>query len=264
MTTKTKKILLICALTLFAAALLFFGYKKGVELYNTKNAEELFAAGDYAGAREWYEKNGSADDIARCDYELDREAYEAAEAQLAAGEYDAARLAFEALGDFEDAADRVLECSFLKARALTDAGSYTDALDVLSALPEDYAGAEELTEEARERLYQQALAETYECRMDEAIMLWNSLGSYKDSDALLKRCMSRIVSMATGTEERVNYAPYAGKEVGDGILYWHRLGLIYVPKECNADTRCIRADMTAHWQTPTIRIIFTPEPPRTR
>ena len=53
MTTKTKKILLICALTLFAAALLFFGYKKGVELYNTKNAEELFAAGDYAGAREW-------------------------------------------------------------------------------------------------------------------------------------------------------------------------------------------------------------------
>ena len=106
MTTKTKKILLICALTLFAAALLFFGYKKGVELYNAKNADELFAAGDYAGAREWYEKNGSAEDIARCDYELDREAYEAAAAQLAAGEYDAARLAFEALGDFEDAADR--------------------------------------------------------------------------------------------------------------------------------------------------------------
>ncbi|MEI3085760.1 MAG: hypothetical protein V8S87_07020 [Oscillospiraceae bacterium] len=43
-------------------------------------------------------KNGSAEDIARCDYELDREAYEAAAAQLAAGEYDAARLAFEALG----------------------------------------------------------------------------------------------------------------------------------------------------------------------
>ena len=100
MTTKTKKILLICALTLSAAVLLFFGCKKGVELYNAKNADELFAAGDYAGAREWYEKNGSAEDIARCDYELDREAYEAAAAQLAAGEYDAARLAFEALGDF--------------------------------------------------------------------------------------------------------------------------------------------------------------------
>ncbi|MEI3085761.1 MAG: hypothetical protein V8S87_07025 [Oscillospiraceae bacterium] len=55
MTTKTKKILLICALTLSAAVLLFFGYKKGVELYNA-NADELFAAGDYAGAREWYEK----------------------------------------------------------------------------------------------------------------------------------------------------------------------------------------------------------------
>ena len=74
MTTKTKKILLICALTLSAAVLLFFGCKKGVELYNAKNADELFAAGDYAGAREWYEKNGSAEDIARCDYELDREA----------------------------------------------------------------------------------------------------------------------------------------------------------------------------------------------
>ena len=65
MTTKTKKILLICALTLSAAVLLFFGCKKGVELYNAKNADELFAAGDYAGAREWYEKNGSAEDIAR-------------------------------------------------------------------------------------------------------------------------------------------------------------------------------------------------------
>lgn len=176
MTTKTKKILLICALTLSAAVLLFFGCKKGVELYNAKNADELFAAGDYAGAREWYEKNGSAEDIARCDYELNREAYEAAAAQLAAGEYDAARLAFEALGDFEDAADRALECSLFKARALTDAGSYTDALDVLAALPEDHTGAQELTEEAREGLYQQALAATYECRMDEAVMLWNSLG----------------------------------------------------------------------------------------
>ena len=61
MTTKTKKILLICALTLSAAVLLFFGCKKGVELYNAKNADELFAAGDYAGAREWYEKNGDED-----------------------------------------------------------------------------------------------------------------------------------------------------------------------------------------------------------
>ena len=77
--TKTKKILLVCALALLAAALLFLGYRKGVELYNTKNAEELVAAGDYAGARAWYEKNGSAEDIARCDYELDREAYEEAE-----------------------------------------------------------------------------------------------------------------------------------------------------------------------------------------
>ena len=110
---------------------------------------------------------------------------------------------------------------------------------MLSSLPEDYAGAEELTEDAKEGLYQQALTATYECRMDEAIILWNSLGSYKDSDSLLKRCMSRIVNMAAGTDERVNYAPYAGKEVGDGILYWHRLGLIYVPNECNADTRCM-------------------------
>ena len=236
--TKTKKILLICVGALLAAVLIFFGCKKGVELYNTKNAEELFAAGDYAGAREWYEKNGSAEDMARCDYELNREAYEAAEEKLANGEYDEARLAFDALGDFEDAADRALECGFLKARALTGAESYTDALDALTSLPENYAGAKELANEAREGLYQQALTATYECRMDEAIMLWNSLGSYKDSEALLKRCMSRIVSMASG-EELAENAPYSGKEIGDGTLYWHRIGLIYVPKECNADTRCM-------------------------
>lgn len=175
MTTKTKKILLICALTLSAAVLLFFGCKKGVELYNAKTPMSCSPPG-IMPVRANGTKKRRAEDIARCDYELDREAYEAAAAQLAAGEYDAARLAFEALGDFEDAADRALECSLFKARALTDAGSYTDALDVLAALPEDHTGAQELTEEAREGLYQQALAATYECRMDEAVMLWNSLG----------------------------------------------------------------------------------------
>jgi len=34
----------------------------------------------------------------------------------------------------------------------------------------------------------------------------------------------------------VNYSEYAGQDVGTGRMFWHRLGLIYVPYECNAET----------------------------
>ena len=68
---------------------------------------------------------------------------------------------------------------------------------------------------------------------------WNELGDYRDSMKLKQRCLDRIVAMAEGTDEPVNYSEYAGYDLGKGILYYHRLGLIYVPKDAGPETSCL-------------------------
>ena len=233
----SRKTLKICALVLLGLALVFFGYKKCVEVHNRRQAETLFAAGDYAGAKEWYEKNSSADDMLRCDAEMARVAYEEAAARLEQGEYEAARRAFEALDDYGDAAVRAQECDYREAQALADEGSFRDAAELLKGIP-DYPGAPELLEAVTGELYRQALETTYEYRLDEAITLWNELGGYRDSETLLRRCISTIAAMAAGIDEPVK-ASQSGTEIGGGVLYWHPVGLIYIPKECNSETSCM-------------------------
>jgi hypothetical protein len=103
----------------------------------------------------------------------------------------------------------------------------------------EYEDAAERIAAYREALYGQALAATYACRMDDAVKLWNELGDYRDGPLLLKRCLERIVTVAEGTDEPVRYSEYAGTDLGKGILYYHRLGLIYVPKDAGPETTCL-------------------------
>ena len=81
-----------------------------------------------------------------------------------------------------------------------------------------YPGAPELLEAVTGELYRQALETTYEYRLDEAITLWNELGGYRDSETLLRRCISTIAAMAAGIDEPVK-ASQSGTEIGGGVLY---------------------------------------------
>ena len=58
-------------------------------------------------------------------------------------------------------------------------------------------------------------------------------------DVVLQRCLNRIVAMNEAPEEPVRYSEYAGYDLGRGILYYHRLGLIYVPKDAGPETTCM-------------------------
>ena len=212
-------------------------YKQALE-----QAMEYQAAGQYREARDAFLALGMKLEAAHCEAELARiekeNAYAAAEALLQAGDYLGAKDAFLALNEFEDAAVRAQECDYRRAEKYAQEDRLQEAISLLGTLT-DYPGAEELMNACRDTLYDRALEATYACRMDEAVKRWNELGDYRDSESLKQRCLDRIVAMAEGTDEPVNYSEYAGYDLGKGILYYHRLGLIYVPKDAGPETTCM-------------------------
>ncbi len=201
-------------------------------------AEALYLAEDYPAAREAFTALGLEERARDCDGQMLRLRYEAAEGQLERGEYLDAKEAFLALGYYRDAELRARECDYRRAQSYKDGGRFTDAVTLLGTIP-DYPGAAELQADCRDALYDLALEATYACRLDEAIARWNELGDWRDSESLKRRCLSRITAMNEGTDEPVRYSEYAGRDLGTGTLYYHRLGLIFVPKDAGPETSCM-------------------------
>ena len=232
--------LVLALLVLTALALV------GLRLFHRRaaaqRAETLYSSGDFEGARALFLTLGEQARAEDCEEQLRRralrESYQAAEKLLNGGDFLGAKEAFLALGDFDDAPERSVECDYRRAESYAAADRQAEAISLLETLG-DYPGARELITRCRDALYDRALEATYACRMDEAIELWNELGDYRDSESLKKRCMARIVAMTEGTDEPVRYSEYAGYDLGKGTLYYHRLGLIYVPKDAGPDTTCM-------------------------
>ena len=205
-------------------------------------AETLYSDGAFAAAREIFITLGEEARVQDCDEQLHqqekRQSYQAAEALLQGGDFLGAKEAFLALGDYADAAQRSAECDYRRAESYAAADRQAEAISLLETLG-DYPGARELITRCRDALYDRALEATYACRLDEAIERWNELGDYRDGESLKKRCMARITAMAEGTDEPVRYSEYAGYDLARGTLYYHRLGLIYVPKDAGPETTCM-------------------------
>ena len=247
--SKTGKHVLTIVLVLVITAMAALGAWYGWRFWKERQyqdavaaAETLYTSGNYEAARKAFGTLGLADRVRDCDAQLVRlaneKAYAQAEALLAAGDYLSAKDAFLALADFGDAAQRARECDYRRAEDYARQDRFQEAISLLGTLG-DYPGAQELQDTYRDTLYDRALEATYACRMDEAVQRWNELGDYRDSARLRQRCLDRIVTMAEGTDEPVNYSEYAGTDLGKGILYYHRLGLIYVPKDAGPETGCM-------------------------
>ena len=238
-----KEIRILLALLLLAALGCggFLGWRAWQERqwrHAVAAAEALYQAEDYPAAREAFLALGLGERAQDCERALLRLRYEAAESLLESGAFLDAKEAFQALGDYRDAELRASECDFCRAQSYGDAGRYTDAIALLETIP-DFPGAAELRTACRDALYELALEATYACRLDEAIARWNELGDWRDSESIKRRCLSRIAAMNAGTDEPVRYSEYAGQDLGTGTLYYHRLGLIFVPKEAGPETSCM-------------------------
>ena len=242
MNRKNGKRILIALLVLLVLAALGLGGWQFLRIRQAHRAlaaaEELYAAGDYAKARDAFTALSLTERADDCADQLLRLQYETAEKLLADDKYLEARDAFLSLGEYRDAPSRASDCELRRAESYREQGRYGEAISLLDSLG-DLPGAGELAAQSREALYDKALEATYACRMDEAVQLWTELGDYRDSLALKARCLSRITAIAEGTDEPVRYSEYAGTDLGKGMLYYHRLGLFYVPKDAGPETTCM-------------------------
>ncbi len=230
--------LILCLLLAALGGIVCLRLRLHVHQQAVAAAQALYDAGDYRAAQDAYLALGMEQAAADSGEKILAGRYAAAEDMLAGGEFLDAKDAFLALGEYADAPERAAECDLRRAQAYAESGRLADAISLLAELGEQ-PGAAELLGSCRETLYERALEATYACRMDEAIALWNELGDYRDGRDLKARCEARVAAMLTGTDEPVNYSEYAGRDIGTGILYSHRLGLIFVPKDAGPDTGCM-------------------------
>ena len=234
MIKKYKKIL-IAIVILWVLFCLVYGGMLWREMLIFNKGSELLARGEYAAAKAEFEKIGEAEKMAECDHAYTMSRLERAEELMESGALEEAKAELVLLGDFENAPELLLECEYRKAKKLKDEGRITEALDLAERL-DAHPEATVLLEEIQGLIYNEALQLTYECRLDEAMALYVKIPGYKDADTLHKRCSDRIVRMVSEWSEPVNYAEYAGMDLGSGTLYWHRIGLVYVPHEAGPET----------------------------
>ncbi len=223
-------LLVLCCLALIGAGTVLV--RRAIII---KQGEEYLSAGDFSAAMACFEKAGDEQKMAECEYAYALSRLDRAAQLMESGRLELAKAELVLMGDFENAPELLLECEYRMAIEMKDAGEYSQALDLAKRLDE-HPKAAALIDEIQELIYQDALALTYECRMDEAKALYVKIPGYRDADSLYKRCLDRIAHMETGWSEPVNYSEYAGQNVGSGKMYWHRLGLIYVPYDCDAAT----------------------------
>lgn len=119
---------------------------------------------------------------------MQREAeYEMAAVLLAAGNYEEAAAAYDALGDYLDSPSKAADIrsilsernNYEKAQKFLENGRYDDAYEAFSAMG-DYEDAPQFAQEAH---YQKALKLANDGECEEAEALFISLGDYKDSAA---------------------------------------------------------------------------------
>lgn len=215
----------------------------GVQIYRLvmrSQAERMIESGDYEGARAVFERYGSESDTARCDALMLERTYRQALALLETGDYASAEQVFRQIADYKDAKDRLLDCDWLRAKALTEEGNLVEARKVYLSLG-DRPGCAQALDELNELMYARSYELASDFEMQEAGELWQALGSYADSPLLLERAR-RIIdwSARTGadrlTDESKKYTlngNYMGNEKAD--IYVNDKCYIVVPKNCGAD-----------------------------
>lgn len=119
--------------------------------------------------------------------------YKAAEELLAAGDYDGAAAAFEALGDYQDSAERIPQLRYQQAEELLAAGDYDSAAAVFG----DLGNYQDSAERIPQLRYQQAEELLAEGDIVRAAMAFGASGNYSDAQARSRAAWDRIAKRDT-------------------------------------------------------------------
>lgn len=137
--------------------------------------------------------------------------YERAAALYDAGDYEGARDAFAALGDFSDSETRRLQCVYELAALAYDKGEYAEAADLFLSI----SGYEDAL--SRRDACRYALAAQYESNseLEEAFEGFLTLGGYEDA---LERATGLAILITGESNPELALAMAQGYEVGQAEL----------------------------------------------
>lgn len=151
-----------------------------------------------------------------------KNAYEAAEALMAAGDNAAAREAFAGLADYKDAPERAKECAYRIALGLLDAGDYAGALAGFLELGE-YQNSAQLAGQCQTELdnaqtYAGALAGFEAGEYEMALETFVGLGEYRDSVLYAGKCINQLGFYTEYLGKRYHCVPQGWGRDGEGRL----------------------------------------------
>lgn len=114
--------------------------------------------------------------------------YQSAEQLLQDGQYEEAKNAFWALGEYKDSADKMKECDYQKAKQLLKAKKYNEAKELFEQLGEYSDSKSQVKACEYGRATDYLTAKDY----DAAKSIFESLGKYKDSAEKITACQYGI------------------------------------------------------------------------
>ena len=148
--------------------------------------------------------------------------YQNAENLLAEGKYDEAAAAFEALGEFDDSADKAKEAAYLRAQELLNAKDYDAAIDALVSLGDYKDGLKKLEEARYWKQFGPAEDLLSQGKTAEAAMAFYKLGNKQRSFELWDQVAQRPTidaGFAANAGLRSD-GSVAGKGQSDSISEW--------------------------------------------
>lgn len=201
-----------------------------------RHAQSLYAAGSYAEAMHAFEDMGWLKQRDYCLEKLEEEEYRAAQELMRKENYIAAAAAFDAMGKYQDSQALAETCRYEQAKLLIGSKSYYGAAKLMSLIPE-HPGVTELMDSIRPELYSQAVNATYSGEMEKAIEMWLMVGEYEDSSVFLLRCQRRQALLEADSTPKVLLFEQIHEKLDTATVYYTKLGDLYVPDECDKDTR---------------------------
>ena len=131
-------------------------------------------------------------------------AYQDAVALMEEGEYQEAIEAFEALGDYKDSPDQILNVKYHEALSLVEQGDYDGAVELFTELGDYKDSAEQIEAAAtaeKEEIYQEGLDLLEEREFEDAYDTFVGLGDYKDSAEVIQQLSREMTAYQEAFED---------------------------------------------------------------
>ena len=223
-----------------ASIFIMFGLVLGLRLYQHyergREADRLYAAGEYEAAGVLYRALANESAAAACDEQLAEARYLEAQRLLEAGDYESAGKLLVTLGDYRDTRALLRDYDFQRAGALAESGRPEEARAIYLMLG-DYPGCAEALAALIPALYDRAPVLAASGKLELACRLWRECGDYRDSKTLLKRGERMLSLEADAGRVKLNDSSRRYDNPYYAEAYLCEEAYILFPEEANADTR---------------------------